>query len=533
MTLTQKKSAYKERLMLYGETDSMLAEDFGFAEDDDMEYMLYNCNKGWDSKVLQKYRKREVIKKLYGMVQNPCPDEDDKPLILLGRMTKQYWNQINEGSYYEAEEIPPYYSLSAKPVYMALILERYDLVYQLCDVGYDLDYITPMQICTYLKCSEIPNPKLYKFYNFLPDFLLHQERIPESVEEELWRYIEVEYKVEKLEIPFMGKPYDRLDIIPNTFEGEKLEKDTKIYVGKVKKLLERHPVFFDHLGNAGYTWHGDMKQGYDLQLFLTEKLSNRIDVLEELPKIFGYNFDINNIFLDISYYNNRIEDFADYSRKLAKYYQNNEELQLFYFSWLLRAMVLLQYKFPDYVGGKYWKILISLTKQFWTGQHIADVCSYSEKLCIKGTAISSNNIWFKCCMLRCFSSLSPEPYRYIARKPEDVNWICRLLFPQKSNAEKGGYWLAETLEEEENMQLEGLLENTIIEIAGFEYQHPKLEENCYDKMKVWLRENDNMEERMQIILDSGLLSSRYIMLLFEYAVEEKRWEYVPLLLSRL
>jgi hypothetical protein len=136
-------------------------------------------------------------------------------------------------------------------------------------------------------------------------------------------------------------------------------------------------------------------------------------------------------------------------------------------------------------------------------------------------------------MLRCFSSLSPEPYRYIARKPEDVNWICRLLFHQKSNAEKGGYWLAETLEEEENMQLEGLLENTIIGIAGFEYQHPKLEENCYDKMKVWLRENDNMEERMQIILDSGLLSSRYVMLLFEYAVEEKRWEYVPLLLSRL
>jgi hypothetical protein len=491
--------------------------------------LLNDCNRGFDAEVLQENSKREVIKTLYNMTRNPNPEKDDF-LVLVMRMSGKVRERV-ETRLDDKNDIPKYYGVLAKPVYMALFLKRYDLAEKLLEQGYPLDYTMPMKKFI---ISRITRIIVYKNYIFLHDFLLHQDELPEQLERRIWCGIEEEYKEKKLELPFTGKKYDVFEnhrIFSEEHVCAESEEERKLYIRKVKKLVDTHPVFFEHLGSDEqlYLWAGKTEQGYELREYLTDKLSYRTDVLKKLPIVFDRKIWQSVADKDTRYNVlciEKIKAWVAINKKLTRYYLVNDELRQFYCAWIMRKITIMECTTKEPLLERrepVWKELLSMLQQLWMGQHIVDVCSemYKYKSDFVDTSLwdVTNTISMKYIALqfvmKIVRCLSPTPYCYIFRNSKDIGWLFKVLFYEKHDADY--------IEEKKKTFFYG--------ISKFQYENEELEEEGYDKLKKLLKWRN--EEALLHAVDSGLVPVRYIEKAANDFVEQGQLKQASLLLSRL
>jgi hypothetical protein len=374
--------------------------------------------------------------------------------------------------------------------------------------------------------SKIVENGYSRIYTFLPDYLLHQEELSPELEEFIWCEIEKEYKIEKLEIPFMGMPYNLLAGLMGGEVPKDSEKVAELYIQKAKKLVDTHPVFFEHLGGEKiYEWNGNEKQGYEWWLYLTEKMPHSTEILKNLLKMFrSKNMLLKGIVVDSDMTDKEVwlRNFVRINKRISKYYEANEELQHFYFAWLLN--ILLSITSEKSLSamenkGKAWEDLIGILRRFWSGQHIVDVHKSMSQLPYRYQYIR-NIDELKLDILNIIKELSQKPYCYRIRNGNDLDWLF-MEFIRFDDIDK-------------EMIIAG--KRMVFGIRTFQYENEEVEflEVCaYSKLMNYFLKIRKEEELLQHTLDSGLFPKSYIGRAIDAALGKGELKMVSLLLSRL
>jgi hypothetical protein len=513
----------------------------------------HDDKKVFDTKKIELYGKSAVSEQLKEMVEKPNPSSNKKLICIRkasGGFLKKIRKQVSELDDYlqNNPQAAIYYGTQATPVYMALSLHQYDLARQLLEVGYGPDYAMPERKDILWEDEDDSCPEeddglgdifaspeeddgwrdifaspdeeglRYVCYNFITDFLLNCNDIPDELSELLWREIEKEYKQTQKIIPFAGAEYDNI-ICYNEYTNNKKSQEphrttpsdypnkSVTYQDNLKKLAKTHPVLFEKMGEEGCIWCGDREQGLELQLFFSQQFQDSPHIMKQLLRMFSPWDHASSPWF------NRVDDiWTDYDKHLEKLsvcYKRNKNLREYFFAWLLYGITVRTILKNDW--------LRKMAASFYDGMEFPEVLKILKEMNLSGYH-SSDGVEYERWVLRNLLELAGSNYVYHIKNMKELDLLLRVI---GFETEIFSYSLVDYKDW-------GMI--VLGNIQGVQYKNKSLEQKAFEKLEKNIRETKDTE-LLYYMLEKGLLPADYIQEAINTANQANNTEILPVLLS--
>jgi hypothetical protein len=475
------------------------------------------------------------------MVKKPNPSSNKKLICIRkvsGGFLKRIRQQASEIDIYlqNNPQATIYYGTQATPVYMALSLHRYDLAQQLLGVGYAPDYAMPERKDILWEDEDEPCQEdddgwgdiftnqneeglRYACYNFITDFLLNCNDIPDELSELLWCEIEKEYRQTQKIIPFAGVGYDHLFFFKEYTDNKKIVEfhqkapskqpnKSVTYLNNIKKLTKTHPILFEKIGEEGCTWCGDKEQGLELQLFLAQQFQESPDIMKQLLRIFSV-WDGEYGGCDMYF-----PDYDKHAEKLSVYYKRNKKLREYFFVWLLYGIV------RSSVFVFVW--MQKMAASFYDGMEFPEVLKILREMRL-GVYQNSEDLQYKRLLLQNLIEIAGPSFVYHMDNMKEVTLLLRVM---------GFDWAGERPDifSYNYVDYEVWGKQVLGCIQGVRYKNKSLEQKAFEKLEKIIRETKDIE-LFYYMLEKGLLPADYIQEAINMANEANNTEILPVLLS--
>jgi hypothetical protein len=504
--------------------------------------------KVYDAEKVELYGKSDVLEQLEKMVKKPNPSLNKKLICirkLSGGFLKRIRQQTSEIDVYlqNNPQAPIYYGTQATPVYMALSLHRYDLARQLLEAGYSPNYAMPERKDILWEAEDdsyqeeddgwgdifaSPNDEglRYVCYNFITDFLLNCNDIPDELSELLWCEIEKEYKQTQKIIPFAGAGYDNIVFLKEYRNNEEIEispwkgsskqaNHSVTYLEHLKKLAKTHPVLFEKMGEEGCTWCGNREQGLELQLFLAQQFQESPHIMKQLLRMFSaWDSMVPNQYGGYDMY---FPDYDEHAEKLSVYYKRNKKLREYFFVWLLYGIV------RSSVFVFVW--MQEMAASFYDGMEFPEVLKILKEMKLgvyQNLGELQNDLQYERLVLENLIKIAGSSYVYHLDNMKEV----AMFF------EVAGFDLGEWSDifSCNYVDYEVWGKRILANIQGVRYKNKALEQKAFERLKKIIREIKDIE-LLYYMLEKGLLPADYIQEAINTANDANNTEILPVLLS--